>query len=133
MLNIELLQRKIDDTKYWDMSILDIQTQYFNDEVYIFIENDEETCWKICFLSCYKVSYETDANWRMIDNVKKMQRGQLGYDGQDISLKKYEENENFVERFLDLSIMTINIVCKDIQVKKLNMEENRFFWHEKST
>ena len=49
MLNIELLQKKIDDTQYWDMSILDIQTQYFNDEVYIFIENNEETCWKICF------------------------------------------------------------------------------------
>lgn len=77
MLNIELLQKKIDDTQYWDMSILDIQTQYFNDEVYIFIENNEETCWKICFLSCYKVSYETDSNWRTIDNVKEMRGGNL--------------------------------------------------------
>ncbi|OBS62720.1 MULTISPECIES: hypothetical protein [Enterococcus] len=132
MLNIELLQKKIDDTQYWDMSILDIQTQYFNDEVYIFIENNEETCWKICFLSCYKVSYETDSNWRTIDNVKEMRGGQLGYEGQDISLKKYEGNENFVECSLDLSMMTMNIVCKEIQVEKLNMEENRFFWQEKS-
>lgn len=130
-MNIELLQNEIDNTEYWDMSILDIQTQYFGDEVYIFIENDEKTYWKISFFSCYKVSYETDSNWRTIDNVKEMRGGQLGYDGQDISLKKYEDNENFMECFLDLSIMTMNIVCKDIHVEKLSMEENIFFWQDK--
>ncbi|WP_220387176.1 hypothetical protein [Listeria sp. ILCC797] len=130
-MNIKLLQNEIDNTEYWDMSILDIQTQYFGDEVYIFIENDEKTCWKISFFSCYKVSYETDSNWRTIDNVKEMRGGQLGYDGQDISLKKYEDNENFMVCSLDLSIMTMNIVCKDIHVEKLSMEENIFFWQDK--
>ncbi len=130
-MNIELLQNEIDNTEYWDMSILDIQTQYFGDEVYIFIENDEKTYWKISFFSCYKVSYETDSNWRTIDNVQEMRGGQLGYDGQDISLKKYEENENFTECSLDLSIMTMNIVCKDIHVEKLSMQENIFFWQNK--
>ncbi|MBC1568636.1 hypothetical protein HCJ20_06885 [Listeria sp. FSL L7-1425] len=113
------------------MSILDIQTRYFGDEVYIFIENNEKTCWKISFISCYKVSYETDANWRTIDNVKEMRGGQLGYDGQDISLKKYEENENFVQCSLDLSIMLMNIVCKNILVEELSMKGNLFFWQDK--
>ncbi|ECB9786941.1 hypothetical protein FLW04_05340 [Listeria monocytogenes] len=113
------------------MSILDIQTRYFGDEVYIFIENNEKTCWKINFISCYKVSYETDANWRTIDNVKEMRGGQLGYDGQDISLKKYEENENFVQCSLDLSIMLMNIVCKNILVEEVSMKDNLFFWQDK--
>lgn len=130
-MDIKLLQNEIDNTDYWDMSILDIQSRYFGDEVYIFIENNEKTCWKISFISCYKVSYETDANWRTIDNVKEMRGGQLGYEGQDISLKKYEENENFVECSLDLSIMQMNIVCKNIIVEELNMEENLFFWQDK--
>ncbi|MCD2253809.1 hypothetical protein [Listeria marthii] len=130
-MDIELLQNEIDNTEYWDMSILDIQTRYFGDEVYIFIENNEKTCWKISFISCYKVSYETDANWRTIDNVKEMRGGQLGYDGQDISLKKYEENENFVQCTLDLSIMLMNIVCKNILVEELSMKDNLFFWQDK--
>ncbi|EHK2495037.1 hypothetical protein ACY4RH_001882 [Listeria monocytogenes] len=130
-MDIELLQNEIDNTEYWDMSILDIQTRYFGDEVYIFIENNEKTCWKISFISCYKVSYETDANWRTIDNVKEMRGGQLGYDGQDISLKKYEENENFVQCSLDLSIMLMNIVCKNILVEELSMKDNLFFWQDK--
>ncbi|WP_219931632.1 hypothetical protein [Listeria monocytogenes] len=130
-MDIELLQNEIDNTEYWDMSILDIQTRYFGDEVYIFIENNEKTCWKISFISCYKVSYETDANWRTIDNVKEMRGGQLGYDGQDISLKKYEENENFVQCSLDLSIMLMNIVCKNILVEEVSMKDNLFFWQDK--
>lgn len=130
-MDIKLLQNEIDNTDYWDMSILDIQTRYFGDEVYIFIENNEKTCWKISFISCYKVSYETDANWRTIDNVKEMRGGQLGYDGQDISLKKYEENENFVQCSLDLSIMQMNIVCKNIIVEELSMKDNLFFWQDK--
>ncbi|MCD2223142.1 hypothetical protein LAX75_00440 [Listeria cossartiae] len=130
-MDIELLQNEIDNTEYWDMSILDIQTRYFGDEVYIFIENNEKTCWKISFISCYKVSYETDANWRTINNVKEMRGGQLGYDGQDISLKKYEENENFVQCSLDLSIMLMNIVCKNILVEELSMKDNLFFWQDK--
>ncbi|MDR1567722.1 MAG: hypothetical protein LBS33_03450 [Streptococcaceae bacterium] len=130
-MDIKLLQNEIDNTEYWDMSILDIQTRYFGDEVYIFIENNEKTCWKISFISCYKVSYETDANWRTIDNVKEMRGGQLGYDGQDISLKKYEENENFVQCSLDLTIMLMNIVCKNILVEELSMKDNLFFWQDK--
>lgn len=130
-MNIEMLQNEIDSTEYWDMSILDVQTKYFGDEVYIFVENNEKNYWKISFFSCYKVSYETDSNWRTIDNVKEMRGGQLGYDGQDISLKKYENNDNFIECSLDLSIMTMNIVCKDIVVEELSMEENLFFWQDK--
>lgn len=101
-----------------EYAIFDIQTKLFGDETYTFIENDEKFRWKISFVSCYKVSYETDVNWRTIDNVEEMKDGQLGYDGQNISLIKYEE---FVECSLDLSIMVMNIVCKDILVERVKV------------
>ncbi|MGX7420737.1 hypothetical protein ACWOFR_18345 [Carnobacterium gallinarum] len=130
-MNIQLLEEEIEKTEYWDMTILDVQIKYFGDEVDIFIEDDDKTCWKISFISCYKVGYETDVNWRMIRNVKDMKWKQLGYYGQDISLKKYEENENFVHCSLDLSIMSMEIICKDISVEKIGMEDVSFFWEEK--
>lgn len=130
-MNIELLEKEIEKTEYWDMRIWDVQTEYFGDEVHIFIENDIKTCWKISFLSCYKVNYETDANWRGDFKVKNMRGGQLGYDGQDISIKKYEVNDSFLHCKLDLSIMSMEIICKDISVEEIDMEDISFFWQDK--
>lgn len=130
-MDIQLLEKELEKTEYWDMTVLDVQTHYFGDEVDIFIENDEKKCWKISFISCYKVSYETDVNWRMIESVKNMKWKQLGYYGQDISLKNYEENESFIQCSLDLSIMTMEIICKDILVEEINMVDISFFWNEK--
>ena len=88
------LQEMIDKTDYWDVEILDMKASYFGDVIEIYIDDDEETCWKVSFLSCYKVSYETDANWRTIMHVKDMKKPQLGYYGQDISVSR-SEIENF--------------------------------------
>ena len=35
-----------------------------NRELSMWIYNDADTSWRVSFLSCYKVSYETDATWR---------------------------------------------------------------------
>lgn len=127
---INEIQKKIDEINYWDLLVLDIQSQYFGDEVYIYVEKNEEYCWKISFTSCYKVNYETDANWR--GNFKVKETGpKSGYYAQDISLNKYMENEEFIECSIDVSIMTMNIVCKDIFVEELSMKENLFFWQDK--
>lgn len=144
-MNIETMQKQIEKTDYWDTPILDIQTKFFCDEVYLFIEKDNEACWKISFTSCYKVDYITDANWRGIAAVKGMRGGQLGYYGQDITLEKYIETDESVKRSiekyggtddfircsLDLSIMTMTIVCKDILVEEINLADISFFWEEK--
>ena len=61
MEKIASLQEKIDKTEYWDMKILDFQINYFGDEVNMWIYSDADTSWRISFLSCYKVSYDTDA------------------------------------------------------------------------
>lgn len=73
---INELQKKIDEINYWDLLVLDIQSKYFGDEVYIYIEKDEEICWKLSFTSCYKVSYETDANGVEISKLEIQGRNQ---------------------------------------------------------
>jgi len=62
-MNIEEIQKKIDETDYWYEKILDIKGLYFLDEITLIIDDEyKDTCWKIAFLSCYKVSYTTDAS-----------------------------------------------------------------------
>ena len=126
-MNIELLQKEIDKTEYWDMLILDIQIQYFGDEIIIYIENEDTACWEIKFSCCYTVSYETDAIWRGNFKVKDI-GPHSGYYGQNISIKECEENAEFIDISMDFSIMTMKVLCKNIEVKECNIEEMNFFW-----
>lgn len=125
---IEALQAKIDQTEYWDVEILDFNINFFGDEVNIFVYNDNETSWKISFLSCFKVTYETDATWRSITNVREMKKPQLGYFGQDITLSENKEYEGFYDVSIDLSIMTAKITCKDVNVELLSNHTLDIFW-----
>lgn len=126
MTNNEL-QKMIDKTDYWDVEILDMKASYFGDVVEMYIDNDEETCWKVSFLSCYKVSYETDANRRKIINVKDMKKPQLGYFGQDISVSRSKIEDFYIVK-LDLSIMEMQIECRDIQIDKIAKKDISLFW-----
>ena len=126
-MNVEIIQKEIDETDYWDMEILDLKSLYFGDEIEMIIDNDDDTCWKIVFLSCYRVSYETDANWRKISNVKNMKKPQLGYYGQDMVVSESEESD-FYKVDMDLSIMTICIECKNVFIEKISKESLNLFW-----
>lgn len=128
-MKVDEIQKMIDQTEYWDVDILDLKVSYFGDEVEIIIDNDENTCWKIVFVSCYKVSYETDANRRNINKVKEMKEPQLGYFGQDISVCESEE-PNFYKITMDLSIMEMIVECKDILIDKISKGNLKLFWKE---
>ena len=121
------IQKLIDETDYWDVEILDLKASYFGDEVEMIIDNDEETCWKVCFLSCYKVLYETDANRRKITKVRDMKESQLGYFGQDISVSQSEIDGFYIVK-LDLSIMEMQIQCRDIRIDKISKKDLLLFW-----
>lgn len=127
-MDAEIIQRKIDETDYWDMEILDLKSLYFGDEIEMVIDNDDDICWKIVFISCFRVSYETDANWRKIENVKKMRKPQLGHYGQDITVSESEESD-FYKVDIDLSIMEMHIECKNILVDKVSKKDLDLFWN----
>ena len=122
------LQRKIDETQYWDLRILDFQIDYFGDEVNIFIYNDEVTSWRISFSSCYRVEYQTDANWRTITHVSYIRKAQLGYYGQDITLTQNKSLDDFYDVKIDLTILTAKVTCKKINVEKVSNSLVDIFW-----
>lgn len=122
------LQRKIDETQYWDLRILGFQINYFGDEVNIFIYNDEVTSWRISFSSCYRVEYQTDANWRTIAHVSDMRKAQLGYYGQDITLTQNKSLDDFYDVKIDLTILTAKVTCKEINVEKVSNSLVDVFW-----
>lgn len=136
MKNIELLQKEIEEIKYADTPVLDIQTKYFGDEVYVYIANDEQTCWKLSFLICAHVSYDTDASWRpdgmpdvwWRDDVKSMKNYQRDYEGQIITVKPNPKDSKLIDCSLGLTVMEMNITCRDIQVEKVDMSKLDFFW-----
>ncbi len=128
---LEDIQQKIDRTEYWDVEILDFQTNFFGDEIDILIYNDSETSWKISFLSCYKVAYETDATWRTIEHVRDMRSGQLGYYGQNITLSESKDFSGFYDVSIDLTILTGKIICKEVKVEKVSNSLLNIFWLRK--
>lgn len=128
---IKMLQEKINQTEYWDLKILDFNTDYFGDEVNIFVYNDDDTSWKISFLSCFRVTYETDSTWRTITHVREMKNPQLGYYGQDITLNESKDFEGFYDVTIDLTILMAKIICKDVSVKKVSNSSINIFWKDK--
>lgn len=123
------IQEMIDSTEYWDVEILDLDIKYFGDEISMIIYNDDETSWKLTFLSCYKLQYETDSTWRNIPYVKDMRRPQMGYYGQDISVSQSEENSSYIDIKMDLSIMKMEFTFKEVILEKVCNNDLLFFWN----
>ena len=118
-MNIEEIQKAIDKMQYWDAKIMDLNIRHFGDEIEVLIENEETNyCWCIIFESCSSVTYKTDAVCRKKNLlVKDMKKGQLGYYGQDISVRQ-SELADFVDVHMDLTLIEFDIVCRNIIIKK---------------
>ena len=125
---LKTIQEKIDQTEYWDLPVLDFQSKFVGDEVDRFLYHDEDTSWKLSFLTCHRVAYETDATWRGVARVREMKKPQLGYYGQDITLNESKEFDGFYDVSMDLTILTAKIVCKEITVEKVSNDSWDIFW-----
>jgi hypothetical protein len=127
-MNIDTLQKQIDNMDYWDCKILDFQTNFFGDEVKIVIEGDEEADFVIKFLLCYKVDYETDARdrWHGL-SVKYLNKLQLGYFAHEISLKE-SVIAGFIEAKVIIPFIFAKIICKDISIERIKHNDADYFW-----
>ncbi|WP_271006503.1 hypothetical protein [Listeria seeligeri] len=130
MGKIKIIQKVIEDTDYWDARVFDCKTLYFGDEVHVIFEGEGTQIYTIKFINCFKVTYKNSFAPDTRMKVRNMSKGQLGYFMQDISVEKYEDDEEFIECSLNLSIMTMNVVCKDILVEKLDKKNSSFFWED---
>ena len=127
-MKLNEIQKQIDKTEYWDMEILDMKISYFGDEIEILIDDEGEDCWKIVFLSCYKVYYEAVADIRDNDGrIKFLKRPQLGFYGQDISVSQ-SDTKDLYKITMDLSIMDMVVECKDVEVSRISKSDLKLFW-----
>lgn len=127
---MEEIIKMIENTEYWDARILDLKILYFGDEIQLVFEYDESIVYQIKFLSCYKMTFENSYTLECDIKVRDMNWAQLGYFMQNITVSKYDKNEDYMKVYLDLSIMTMEIVCKNITVKKMLKDSTSFFWED---
>jgi len=101
------------------------------------IENGkkDQYCWEIVFYRCFKVDYETDAGW----TCWKSETGTRNFNMKDIpfenlmshtvhDIRLIEEKNDMIQATITLSSMLIKIVCQEIQVSKVLVREQNFFW-----
>ena len=138
-MDILKLEEEIEGTNYWDAYALDFRASFFGDEcrLYIEVENgqSDQYCWEIVFYRCFKVNYETDAGWTCWES----ETGTRNFNMKDIpfenlmshtvhDIRVIEEKNNMIQATITLSSMLIEIVCQDIQVSKVLVSEQNFFW-----
>ncbi|MFX3617715.1 MAG: hypothetical protein ACE3JK_09305 [Sporolactobacillus sp.] len=63
-MNFKELEKQIEKTEYWDMPILDVQTRYFGDEVYILNKQREYVGESVFYLAIKSI-------------MKQMQTGEI--------------------------------------------------------
>ena len=132
-MNIESKLKEIEATYYWDAKAFDLQISYFGDEITLIYEDEGDKCWKATFLFCGKLEYDNDAlwpKWRDDEQVREMIRPELGYFTQDFKIVPYADNDEFVECRVDLSIMTMKIICRDIKIEHCDLSDFHFFWQD---
>ncbi|MBF0778975.1 hypothetical protein [Streptococcus cuniculi] len=146
MSDIEEIKEKINRMDYWDSQVLDFNIQYFGDEAKLYIQSykeyrETEFCWEIKFLRCFKVSYETDAGWvrqrkdiqgfsdvfgREYDVKDTFILPNTTYSAQDIAVSQHS---HFLLRAkIIMDNMSIDIICQDIVIAKVQIKEQHFFW-----
>ena len=141
-MNVKLLEIKKELKKicYYDMLILDFYSSFYGDEVYIIVEENQNVCYKISFITCAKVCYETDAGWIGSNGIKpgdwrknkkiKEWNEPYGYCGQVLDVEESKDILGFYNVKFDLSLLEGIIVCKEIKIEELNRKEQHFFWEK---
>ncbi|MBF0819113.1 hypothetical protein [Streptococcus acidominimus] len=127
-------QEEINRIDYWDTRVLDLKILYFGDEVHMYLEAftahqaNLDKCWKISFIGCAEVNYETDVRNRKKVKVKDFVKNHL-YTCQDISLEYHDET--FVRCCVNLEgLVILSLICQDIEISKVSIADQHFFWDE---
>lgn len=114
--------------QFIDLDVIDLQIKYFGDEISIAVDCDNKTYQVIKFGLCHYVKYETDVNWengmwRNGISVKDMERSQLGYSFQNISVRTTKKYKGMYVVDVNFGIFVMKVVCKNISSETVNQTD----------
>lgn len=120
MLQIEEIEKKMEEYQYWDSRILNIQISNFAHEVTLIHEDDEgDAIYK--FSRCYKVDFHHDLSYpkeKFLD-YSHLERGQKPYFIHNIDLSVINQNNTeFYKTVLEAYPMTLTIISEELSVYK---------------
>lgn len=87
------IQEKIDDLNYWDSEVLQVNIEYFGDEVTIIFDEI-----KLLFNGCSKVNITTDPQDRKMP-IRSLTSNQMPYYMQDIEVTDFSTESSTVVYF----------------------------------
>lgn len=119
-MNSKEIQEQIDNLNYWDSEVLQLDVDYFGDEVTIVFDNI-----KLLFTGCIQVNIKTDPQDRKIP-IKTLTRKQLPYFVQDIEVMDFQTESLAVVYFggnkLPEPAEKFNLIKCKILMPPLNVE-----------
>lgn len=111
------IQKLIDDLDYWDARVIQLECNYFADEITMVFEDEDENV--ICnFIGCYKSVFDHVKQYSKFRPVKEMDITQIPYFLQDIKIGEIkEEGVELLTCDINMFPLYLQIWCKDIKIK----------------
>lgn len=113
------MQRLIDKSDYWDMSVKVMECNHFADEVHITFDDSEGGSVCYDFIGCYKTVFDHVKNYAKIKPTRKLSQTQMPYFMQDVKLSEITVSDNHLWMCkINMFPLYLEIWCKDIKIEK---------------
>lgn len=117
-MSVKEIQTKIDNLHYWDARVIELNCNYFADEIELIYEDEEyEVIYR--FTECYSSHFNHVKDYNKLRAVKEMKQSQLPYFLQDVKVgEAIESGINFYTCKIEMFPLDVEIWCKNIQITK---------------
>ena len=122
------IQKRIEQTDYWDRQVYDFSCFYFCDEVVIEFEKDDNSFYRLSLKGCTRVHVDIaeGARWHSL-SIREMKQQQLGFYLQTVEIND-AEIEGYVDVSMDLSMLSASIRCSGLEITQIERSTREFFW-----
>ncbi len=110
------INKKIEDSYYWNARVKDLECSYFGDEVKITFEDGEKDI-TYYFTECYKVQIEHAMEYPKEKAVRELEIAQILYFMQDVEVEETKiEGKSYLIFKLNLYPLKLLIMCKNFNI-----------------
>ncbi|WP_044640135.1 hypothetical protein [Risungbinella massiliensis] len=114
-MKAQQIQREIEDMHYWDARVLQLDSNFFGDEITIVFEDTDYNV-KLSFTGCSKFSFVTSADDRM-KPLKELTKAQIPYFIQDVEVSEIQiDGQDLLKCKILMSPLHVEVVCNTIAV-----------------